>query len=158
MAKPGPKTDLTKKLLAKLKKNIMDGKNLISTAKACNLSESTLYTWHSDNYLNLADEIYKWRLDRKLKLASENLDEMLVMKTKNMIIKGDDIVEIEDTGLKRIKADMTKFTLETLGKKDFGKNVDMTTKGEKVTPIIDLNKYVQGNNGDSKDSDIKEKD
>ena len=138
--KRGRKTILDDELFTKIKKSILKGNNIEKTAKACKIKEHTFYTWHSDNYLKLADKIELWKVEKennelkeKLDLANDNLKEFLGMDTKNTIVtkKGEAIV-IKDTGLVRVKADMTKFTLETLGKKDFGKNVDLTSGGQKI--------------------------
>ena len=116
----------------------MEGNNLKETAKTCGVPESTLYTWHSDNYLNLADKIERWKIDRKIALATGNLEEMLQMETrKRVFIKGGEeekeiVTEEVDPALVRVKADMTKFTLETLDKDNYSKRTDLTTKDKEI--------------------------
>lgn len=125
MTRPGPKTLLNKELFAKIKDSIIDGNDLRETAKVCEISESTLYTWHSDNYLNLADKIEGWRRDRKLMLAEKNLEAILS-------------IGVNDKESLRVVADMSKFTAETLGKdKGYSKRSELTGKnGEELTPVL----------------------
>lgn len=122
-SKPGPEPLLTDELLGKIKKSILDGNDLRETAKVCKIIESTLYTWTRDNYLNISDKIEGWKRDRKVMLAAKNVEEMLQLdviedkigafgpildpKTKKRI------KEI-NTGILKVKADISKFVLEAL--------------------------------------------
>ena len=133
--KPGPKTELDDNLFKDIKKAIIDGNNLRETAKVCGINEGTFYVWHSDNYLKLADKIEGWKRDRKIMLATRNLEEILDMDTDNNILKNDVVYTGKDPALLRIKADMTKFTLETLDKDNYSKRNELTGKdGDKLMP------------------------
>ncbi len=135
MAEVGRKTDLTEELFRKIKKSILDGNDLRTTAKVCEIPESTLYTWHSDNYLNISDKIEGWKRDYKLKLANQNIVEFLKMSDKNVKQVGEELVEYRDTGLTKVKADMSKFVAETLGKDEYSKRSELTgAGGEKLIP------------------------
>ena len=132
MAKPGPKTKLTKELFRKIKQSILDGNDLRKTAKVCDIEENTLYGWSSDNYLNISDKIEGWKRDRKVILATKNLEEMLQMDAENSRVNNDgEVDKFTDTGILRVKADMTKFTLETLNKENYSKRTEQTGAGGK---------------------------
>lgn len=103
MAEVGRKTILDKELLRKIKQCILDGKNLKETAEISEIVESTLYTWHSDNYLNIADKIEGWRRDRKLMLAEQNLEDDMLL----------DATELE---ARKVRQKASIFVAETLGK------------------------------------------
>jgi hypothetical protein len=118
MAEAGRPTDLTEELFSKIKQSIIDGNDLRETAKICEIVESTLYTWHSKNYLNIADKIEGWKRDRKIMLAGKNVDEMLVMDS-------------EDAGKLKVKADITKFVLSTLDK-NYKPKTDITSDGKPI--------------------------
>lgn len=131
MATVGRKTDLTKELLRRIKECILDGHSLISTANICEIPESTLYTWHSDNYLRLADKVEGWKRDRKLMLAEANLEGILTLG-------------ISDKDSLKTVADISKFVSETLGKKSYSKqlNTDLTTDGKPIyLPSEIIDKY-----------------
>jgi len=145
MGEAGRPTDLTKELVSKIKQSILDGNNLKETAKTvfdtleqfkdttgeerdkelANFTQK-IYNWNYDNYLNISDKIEGWRRDRKVLLATNNLEEYLEMNTINKRTGNDGKVdEFNDTGLERIKADMTKFTLETLDKNNYSKKSEV---------------------------------
>lgn len=140
----GRPAKLTDKLFSEIKQSILDGNDLRKTAELCKIPESTLYTWHSDNYLNIADKIEGWRRDRKIILAAGNVDEILQM---NVIedkvgmfgpIKDPETkerVKEVNTGILKVKADMSKFVLETLDKDNYSKRSELTGKdGENLMP------------------------
>ena len=120
--KVGRKTDLTEDLFRQIKEAILNGNDLIETAKVCDIPESTLYTWHSDNYLNIADKVLSWKHERMLKLAETNLEGIMGLG-------------ISDKNSINVVADVSKFVSETLGKKNYSKqvNTDLTSGGK---PII----------------------
>jgi transcriptional regulator with XRE-family HTH domain len=125
----GRPTDLTEELFEKIKQGILDGLTLRDLAKHCKMSEGTLYQWHSGNYSNLADKIEGWKRDRKLMLAERNIEEMLQMSIKNTgSTPTGDTFEYDDTGKLRVKADISKFVAETLGKETYTKRSEVTGK------------------------------
>jgi hypothetical protein len=113
MADVGRPTALDNDLLRKIKQSILDGNDLKKTANVCEIPESTLYTWHSDNYLTLADKIEGWRRDRKLMLANENIVKILQL-------------DINDKDFVKTVSDMSKFVAETLDKKNYSKRTENT--------------------------------
>ena len=122
--KVGAKTKLTDELFKEIKQSILAGNDLRETAKVCDINEGTLYVWHSDNYLNLADKILSWKHERMLKMAEGNLEGIMS-------------IGINDKETIKVVADVSKFVSETLGKKNYSKqvNTDLTTNGEKITGI-----------------------
>ena len=104
----GRNTILDEELFRKIKQSILNGNDLRETAKVCEIQESTLYCWSSDNYLNLADKIEGWKRDRKLMLAEKNIEAILTLG-------------ISDKESLKTVADTSKFVAETLGKKNYSK-------------------------------------
>lgn len=140
MAKPGPKTELTDELFKEIKKCILEGKDLRNTAKIIGIDKQKLYNWHYLNYLNISDKIANWKLERKLNLANRNIEEFLEMSDKNLKQVGEELIEFKDPALTRIKADMSKFVAETVGKDHYSKRVEQT--GANGTPLIPNDKHI----------------
>jgi hypothetical protein len=141
MAEAGRKTILDKELLAKIKESILFGNDLKTTANVCEISESTLYTWTSDNYLNLADKIDGWKRDRKLKLAEMNLEAIMCLG-------------ISDKESIKVVADVSKFVAETLGKQSYSKRTEQTGADGKdliPSPIVKLSDIL-GNDSSTQNS------
>jgi hypothetical protein len=114
----GRPTDLDDELLAKIKQCILDGNDLKKTAEISKIPESTLYTWHSKNYLNIADKIEGWRRDRKLMLAEVTSDtiQTLPITDENGKI---------DKELLKLKQKESEFIRETLGKVNYSKRTEL---------------------------------
>ena len=149
---PGRKTILDKKLFGKIQESILDGNDLRKTAKVCGIEENTLYDWTANNYLNLADKIDGWKRDRKLRLAERNIEQFLEMDTSGFVQSKLGPVPIEnDPALARIKADMSKFVAETLGRKDYAKKTetDLTSKGDKISTIGAILSGLDANDSES---------
>lgn len=121
----GRPTDLTDELVKKIKQSILDGNDLKTTASICEIDTQKLYNWHSDNYLNIADKILNWKHERMLKLAEGNLSDIMSLG-------------ISDKDSLKVVADVSKFVSETLGKKNYSKqlNTDLTSGGETLKPVL----------------------
>ena len=145
MGEVGRPSDLTDEMFAKIKVAILDGKNLKQIAEESEMSYSTITDWTYRNYRNITDKIEGWKRDRKLILAEKNIEEMLQMNTKNIINNNGKLVEQTDVGLVRVKADLSKFTVETLGKKNYSKNVGITD-GEGNPFSLVIQRYGEENN------------
>ena len=146
MAEAGRPTHLDKQLFSKIKENILQGFDLRNTAKNIDIPESTLYGWHSDNYLNLADKIEGWKRDRMLKLAEGNLEAILCLG-------------ISDKDSLKVVQDTAKFVSETLGKKTYSKQVnqDITSGGKPLyLPSQVINKYDKSTSEPTEDSSESE--
>lgn len=142
MADVGRPTALDNDLLRKIKQSILDGNDLKKTANVCEIPESTLYTWHSDNYLTLADKIEGWRRDRKLMLANENIVKILQL-------------DINDKDFVKTVSDMSKFVAETLDKKNYSKRTENTgADGKDLIPV--LVKFIDSNEDDNNSKGVSE--
>lgn len=124
--KVGRRTNLDEELVREIKQSILSGNDLKTTANICEIPESTLYTWHSDNYLNIADKILNWKHERMLKLAEMNLEGIMGLG-------------ISDKDSLKVVADVSKFVSETLGKKNYSKqlNTDLTSGGKPISINVD---------------------
>lgn len=147
----GRPTDLTSDVEKKIKECILDGKDLKSTAififdsldEFKNMEEverekekanyiQKIYNWKFDNYLKICDKIEGWKRDRRIKLAEVNVDEFLILDT-------------EDSNKLKVKADITKFVLETLDKDNYSKRSENTGKnGEPL--ILNINSVIADKN------------
>ncbi len=113
MVKPGPKTQLNKELFAKIKQCILGANTLRETARLCEIPESTFYTWHSDNYLNIKDKIEGWRRDSKLEKSDLNLEKILLLDPGNK-------------DFTKAVLDASKFIKKTLDKKHYSERSEVT--------------------------------
>lgn len=77
------------------------------------------------------DRLSKLRRGNMLSKAERNLDEFLDMKTQNVKeTSGGDSIVVEDSQLKKIKLDASKFVAERLGKDDgYSTRNEQTGKG-----------------------------
>ncbi len=150
MGKAGRPTNLDEELLREIKQGVLAGLDLKEIAVQSEIPESTLYTWHSDNYLSIADKVEGWRRDRKLMLAEKNIEEFLEMSTQNIMNKEGNLIEQTDAALVRVKADISKFVAQTLGKKDYSQRNELSGPDGKELPAPILN-YVCSNNGNKED-------
>lgn len=118
MGKPGPEGLLDKEnakdTFAKIKEIVFKGGNLQSIARALKVSQSTVYNWSCYNIANFSDKYEGWRRDRKLMLAENNITEFLEMNAEG------------DVQRLKIKADISKFVAETLGKQNYSKRNELT--------------------------------
>lgn len=127
MAETGRPTELNDELFDKLREAILAKKSLKQFANENGIDEATVYNWSYKNYLGFAEKVENWKRDRKLMLAEENIEEMLEMSTEG-----------DPTKLK-VKADMSKFVAETLGKKSYAKRSEMTgADGKDLVPDQDV--------------------
>lgn len=139
--KPGPKRTnggaggrpsvLNDKLFAKLRIALLKGETYDKFAKDNNIPIATVWKWHYENYRGFSEKADGWKRDRIFALASGNLEEILQLETKvfeRRFTKDDEVIEKdgEDPALLRIKSDMTKFTLETLGKTFYARRSELT--------------------------------
>jgi hypothetical protein len=141
MSKPGPKTKLEEKeFLSELKRAVFDFTTLKDIAEACEVPMTTMYTWHSDNYLGLADKIEGWRRDKKLAKADKNIDDILDLP-------------VNDKDFTKTVADMSKFVKETLDKPYYSKRSEHSGPDGKElpSPIMMIERNVQGDDSDNQD-------
>lgn len=141
--KPGPKPLLTKELFSKIKERVLEGDDLRKIANTLQISESSLYTWHFKNYLNLADKIAGWRRDRKLMKAEMFSDELLDMSVRQPVITEDGVqYDVINPHILRTKQKEAEFVRETLGKDiGYSKRSELTgAGGEALIPVDEATK------------------
>lgn len=119
--KPGRKSTLTKELLSKIHDGILAGKTDVAIKEELKINNGTWCNWFVDNFEGFRDRVEGWRRDYILGLAKKNLPEFLTMATESEKNNDGEVISFTDPALVRIKADMTKFTLETLGNKEYSK-------------------------------------
>ena len=96
------------------------------------ISKQCLYNWYED--------------DPKFKIKVDRLRQRPVLKARQEVIKGLNCYSNAMDYLKRKK------------KLEFGDNVDVTSQGDKIQPIINLKDYgtFQGDNSNTEDNSTKE--
>jgi len=111
MAKPGPKAYLDDhKKVQQMRRWVIQGNNDVQLAKLSGLSEKTLYKWRCENHKGFRDLYNTWKHERMLAKAEGNIEEFLEMKN--------------DKDTLRVKADMSKFVAETLGREVYAKKTE----------------------------------
>lgn len=109
--------------LLKIRDLILDYKTEKEIAEILEVPTGTWDYWKWKNYQGFADKILSYRHERILRKAEANVEVLL---------------ESED---ERVLADMTKFSLETLGKNNYSKRKEMTGKnGDKLFSVSDSEK------------------
>lgn len=142
MAEAGRPTELTDEVLALIKAGILEGRTLKEIASINDLSEHTLYHWHSDNYAKLYDKVEGWKRDRKLNLANRNIEAILQLDTN-------------DKDFVKTVSDMSKFVAETLDKKNYSKRTENTgADGKDLIPV--LVKFIDGNEDNNNSKGVSE--
>ena len=116
-----------KDFFLKIRELILNGKNYLEVQKILDIPLGTWNHWFYNNTHNFQDILLSYKQERILNKAEANVEVLL---------------ESED---ERVMADMTKFALETLGKKNYSKKTETegTLKLE-VQPISGM-KIIQDN-------------
>lgn len=106
--------------LLKIKELVLEYKTEKEIAEILEVPLSTWNYWKWSNFHSFSDKLLSYRHERILKKAESNVEVLL---------------ESED---ERVQADMTKFSLETLGKAIYSKRSELTGKDGKdlPTPIL----------------------
>lgn len=148
MGDAGRPTDLTQELFNKIKGWVLEGKNIREMAELSEHPVQTLYQWASTNYLGFQDKLDGWKRDRILSLAERNIADYLDMDTTNVTFQNGKLMEGKDTSLERIKADMSKFAAETLGKNvGYAKRTELGQKNGTDLPVPIMGNYVPVHGG-----------
>lgn len=117
MARPTILTDELKTEIASAVLEMNERPTMAKVSEKVDIKYSTFKEWVYRNYNGFADDWRSMKHEWKLKQADLNTDEILLMKT------GD------DPKMLKIKADMTKFVQETLGKQNYSKRSEQTGAG-----------------------------
>lgn len=123
-----------KDFFLKIRELILDGCTYKEVQETLGIPKGTWNRWYYENLDNFQDILMTYRHERILRKAEANVEVLL---------------ESED---ERVMADMTKFSLETLGKdKGFSKRTELTGKDGKDLPTPILGN-VQLNNSPSENN------
>lgn len=118
------KTTLTKERLKIILELYKEGATWRTIADKIGVTEQTLYKWRDDDTLEIYTSMERIRREKLLKKAEQVMEELLE----------------SDDG--HIKAKMSQFLGETLGKKWYSKQETQTININLPTPILDLGKLV----------------
>jgi len=124
--------------LLKIKDLYLDGKNEKEIAEILEIPLNTWNYWKWKNYQSFSDKLLSYKHERLIQKAEANVEVLM---------------ESED---ERIQADMSKFILETVGKRNYSKRIESTGADGKdlPTPIIQL-QNVQSDNSNQEDSETE---
>ena len=122
MAEVGRPSQLDdEQFLLKIKELYLDGKTEKEIAQILEIPIGTWDYWKWKNYQGFSDKLLSYKHERIIQKAETNLEKLL---------EGDD---------ERIRADLSKFALETLSKKNYSKRIDtdLTTGGKPLQIMFD---------------------
>ena len=121
----GRPTVLNDELYVKIRELYLEGKTVQDVATALDIPLETMQSWNTRNYHGFRDRMLSFKHERMLLKAEDNLDSMMEMDTQNTgtTMKGD-IFEFNDPRLVKVKADVSVFVSETLGRRHYTKSVE----------------------------------
>ena len=128
----GRPTLLDEHLYRKIKDLVLDGLNLREISESLEIPYHTMRDWEYENYKSFSDKMLSYKHERMLRKAETNVEVLL------------------DSEDERVASDMSKFVMETVGKKTYSKRVEQTGADGKdlPVPIIQINRDgLQLNNG-----------
>lgn len=114
-------------VVLKIKQMYLDGANEKTIAESIGVPYDTWCYWKWKNYQSFADKLLSYKHERILLKAESNLEQLL---------EGED---------ERIRADLSKFALETLNKRHYSKRQEQTGADGKELPTPILMNYVSSN-------------
>lgn len=116
MDQVGRPTVLDDELFLKIRGLVLDGKNMKEVAEILEIPYKTMEGWVYRNYEGFADKMLSYKHEKLIQKAETNLD---------LLLDGED---------DKIKADLSKFVLETLGRKSYAKKTetDVTSGGKPI--------------------------
>ena len=129
-------------VVLKIKEMYLTGANEKTIAEAFSIPYDTWVYWKWKNYKGFADKLLSYKHERILNKAEANLEQLL---------DGED---------ERIRADLSKFALETLNKRHYSKRTEQTGADGKELPTPILMNYVSSNDitKENKPDDQKDTD
>jgi hypothetical protein len=137
---------LKRELALNIRKLMLEEVNIKGIREALDIKEGSWDYWYWNN--STPDDMSKGFRD----FINGVKHERIVRKAESNV---EVLLSSED---ERVMADMTKFSLETLGKKTYSKRTetDLTTNGKELpTPILG---HVPTNNSSQENSETKQKD
>lgn len=130
MAKPGPDSILTEELTLKIRELVLSDKTYEEIKQELGIADGTWDSWVYKNYMDFRSNLQDWKHEKLVKKAEKNLNELL---------EGED---------EKIRADLTKFTLERLNKAKFSSKSEVENSGS-VEYVIREGDEIQGEERES---------
>lgn len=127
MAEPGAPSILTDELTLQIRELVLKGIEYIKIQEQLGISPNTWDSWVYRDTQGFRQQLVAWKKERLIKKAERNVN---------------DLLDCEDI---KVRADITKFTLETLAKDDgYTKRTEMTGKdGKDLIPDEEAKKKSQ---------------
>lgn len=114
-------------VVLKIKSMYLDGMNEKSISESLDIPYDTWVYWKWKNYQGFSDKLLSYKHERILQKAETNIEALMSSEDE------------------RVKADVSKFALETLNKKYYSKRTEQTGSEGKELPTPILNTYVFNN-------------
>ena len=110
----GRPTELDNELMLKIRDLVQEGKTIKEMSEILDIPYATMRYWSATNYQSFADKLLAYKHERMLRKAETNIEV---------------IMDNEDP---RLMLDASKFVAETIGKKNYSKQVnnDITSGGK----------------------------
>ena len=108
MSNAGRPTELNEELMLKIRDLVLDGMSIKDMSEILGIPYATMRYWSATNYQSFAAKLLSYKHERIIQKAETNLEELLT---------GEDDM---------IRADLSKFALETLSKKNYSKRTELT--------------------------------
>lgn len=123
MQKTGRPTELTNDLTLKIRQGVIDGKPYKQIQEELDINPNTWDTWVYKDYESFRDNLVKWRREKIFNKSEEKLAQLLDSENEDIVAR----VAIHST--------------KTLGKEYWSEksNIDITSKGEKISALTQLN-------------------
>lgn len=117
------------KIMLKIRELFLDGQTEDSIQQILDIPKGTWNYWKYSNFHNFSDILLTYKHERMIRKAEANVEVLM---------------ESED---ERVQADMSKFVLETVGKRNYSKRIESTGADGKdlPTPIIQLQNVLTDN-------------
>ena len=139
----GAPTFLTDEVLLRIKQIILDGGWLKEIANETGIKFATVKFWYYTDYQNTRVQFNSWRHDRMLGKAEGNIEKILDMDVDGYRFnKAGEKIKVVNGKVLEVKADMTKFVSETLGKKSYSKKLDDGGNGNIPITLNLINNYL----------------
>ena len=127
-----------KEVMLKIKELYLDGITEDNIQEKLSIPKGTWNYWKHTNFHNFSDILLSYKHERMLLKAEANIEKLMSSEDE------------------RVKADVSKFTLETLGKKQYSKRTEQTGADGKELPAPILNYVFSDNKPKENSQDVQE--
>jgi transposase len=152
----GRPSELNDELCLEIRAKVLEGKNMRIIAEELGIAYKTMEGWMTQNYKGFSDRMLSFKQEWRLKKAEQNIDEVLEMTAEEPVVtssgvaidKDGKVITQRDSKLLKIKADVSTFVAETVGKKVYSKRSEHTGEDGKPMEMITKINYIvpHGNN------------